>query len=168
MSKIREIQEEEIRMEMTPMIDVTFLLLVFFMCTIKFKSLEGKLAAYLPDGEGVDTTPAEPINKLEVKVELVQAGQRVLASDPAQAWSPGDGEFALVGHEVRYHLGRQTFAADAAGRAALVERLDTLHRTDPERPVVIRPGKVLHADVVLVLDACLEAGIEAISFSGSR
>ncbi len=48
-------------LEMTPMIDVTFQLLIFFMCTIKFKVLEGKLAAYLPKDVGVNTSPAEPI-----------------------------------------------------------------------------------------------------------
>ncbi|MDF1837417.1 MAG: biopolymer transporter ExbD, partial [Planctomycetota bacterium] len=40
-------------MDMTPMIDVTFLLLIFFMCTLKFKVLEGKLTAYLPKDVGV-------------------------------------------------------------------------------------------------------------------
>lgn len=33
---------------MTPMIDVIFQLLIFFMCAIHFKSLEGKLYAYMP------------------------------------------------------------------------------------------------------------------------
>ena len=45
---------------MTPMIDVTFLLLIFFMCTLKFKILEGKLGAYLPKDVGVQTTEARP------------------------------------------------------------------------------------------------------------
>jgi len=37
--RIKEINEEEHELEMTPMIDVTFLLLIFFMCTLKFKTL---------------------------------------------------------------------------------------------------------------------------------
>lgn len=40
--------EEQKGPDLTPMIDVTFLILVFFLCTIKFKTLEGKLDSYLP------------------------------------------------------------------------------------------------------------------------
>ena len=39
----REAATEEVEMQMTPMIDVTFLLLIFFLCSIKFKLLDGKL-----------------------------------------------------------------------------------------------------------------------------
>ena len=60
MSILSDIAEEEYKMEMTPMIDVTFLLLIFFLLTIKFKVLEGKLAAYLPKDVGVNSSPAEP------------------------------------------------------------------------------------------------------------
>ena len=34
---------EPVETDMTPMIDVTFQLIIFFICTIKFKTLEGKL-----------------------------------------------------------------------------------------------------------------------------
>ena len=44
--KFDEIMDEKCELQMTPMIDVTFLLLIFFMCTLKFKVLEGKLGAY--------------------------------------------------------------------------------------------------------------------------
>ena len=36
------------------MIDVVFLLLIFFICTMKFKVLEGKLATVLPKDVGVN------------------------------------------------------------------------------------------------------------------
>ena len=58
---------KETKMEMTPMIDVTFLLLIFFLCTIKFKILEGKIPAYLPKDVGVNTTP---IDKQLEKIEI--------------------------------------------------------------------------------------------------
>ena len=44
---IEEMQEEEIKLELTPMIDISFLILIFFMC-LPFKTLDGKLAAFLP------------------------------------------------------------------------------------------------------------------------
>jgi len=64
-SRLEEIQKEKHELEMTPMIDVTFLLLIFFMCTLKFKTLEGKLAAYLPKDVGVNQADAEPIDNHE-------------------------------------------------------------------------------------------------------
>ncbi len=64
MTYLEEVADDDCEMEMTPMIDVTFLLLIFFMCTLKFKTLEGKLAAYLPKDVGVNQTDAEPIEKV--------------------------------------------------------------------------------------------------------
>jgi len=43
---------DDCELEMTPMIDVTFLLLIFFMCTMKFKQIEGMVDANLPTDEG--------------------------------------------------------------------------------------------------------------------
>ena len=40
---------------MTPMIDVVFLLLIFFMCASKFRIPEGALRAYLPKDSGTGT-----------------------------------------------------------------------------------------------------------------
>ena len=53
-SELARFSKETCDLPMTPMIDVTFLLLIFFMCTLKFKTLEGKLAAYLPKDVGVN------------------------------------------------------------------------------------------------------------------
>lgn len=58
---------EETKMELTPMIDVTFLLLIFFLCSIKFKILEGKLQTFLPKDVGVNATP---IDQLLEKVDV--------------------------------------------------------------------------------------------------
>ena len=168
MDTLRQLQEEEHRLVMTPMIDVTFLLLVFFMCTIKFKTLEGKLAAYLPKTNGPDSAPAEVAEDIDLCIDLLEPGRRVLAADPGTIWTEGSGEFDLVGHEVAYRLGRDTYAGTATGRAALVRRLTELRRAAPDRKVVVHPGEVVHGDVVTVLDACLAAGVEAISFGASK
>lgn len=71
-SKITEnAAKEEVDMQMTPMIDVCFLLLIFFMCSIKFKLLDGKMAAYLPRDVGVNATPAdEMLEKIDIDVKL--------------------------------------------------------------------------------------------------
>jgi len=77
--KLNELADETCELEMTPMIDVTFLLLIFFMCTLKFKTLEGKLSAFLPKDVGVNQMDAEPIEKVEVLVRLKKdsAGEKI-------------------------------------------------------------------------------------------
>ncbi len=164
----RRKEEAPIKSDMTPMIDVTFQLLIFFMLTIEFKTLEGKLAAYLPKDVGPNPTKQEPVEDIDLHIELVQPGTTVLAKDHGIAWTEGAGDFALVGHEIRYRLGRTTFPGTAVGRSELASRLSELHRGAPDRKVVVHPGEVVHGDVVAVLDACLEAGIEALSFGGSK
>ena len=72
---IRAIAEEEQKLEMTPMIDVTFLLLVFFLCTLRFKSLEGKLGAYLPKELGlVEDESFSPPIPVDVRLSVVAPG----------------------------------------------------------------------------------------------
>lgn len=63
----KKMSKEEVKVDMTPMIDVTFLLLIFFMCTLNFQAQEGNLIAYLPKDLGsmskmTKQDPVEPIN----------------------------------------------------------------------------------------------------------
>ncbi|MCG3133502.1 MAG: hypothetical protein HMLKMBBP_00680 [Planctomycetes bacterium] len=51
---------ETIRLNMTPMIDVVFQLLVFFLVTMKFKTLDQRVDAYLPTDRGLAATPTKP------------------------------------------------------------------------------------------------------------
>ena len=73
-STLKKVAEEECKLELTSMIDVVFLLLIFFLCTLKFKTLEGKLAAYLPKDVGVNTSEAEEIEKVEILIKVVATG----------------------------------------------------------------------------------------------
>ena len=166
MSMLKEIAEEEFEMEMTPMIDVTFLLLIFFLCTIKFKVLEGKLAAYLPKDVGVNSSQAEPIEKVEVTIQVDKAGTKVYA-DGAGKGTPwqgeGDRRFSFQGRELRYNLGpRKTTDLDT-----LVTWIEPLYKKEDNTPATIdcRPGTV-YGDMVPVLDAFVEAKFEKITFVG--
>ena len=155
--------EREDRLEMTPMIDVTFLLLVFFLCTIRFKTLEGKLSAYLPKSEGVNPTHAEPIQKIDVQLRVTAEGERRSARDSGRPWD-GQGRFQWIGREVRYRVGPREFSDLEDVR----RRVEELHRLDPERPARIEAGSgSLQSEVVHVLDALREAGLTEISFVGS-
>ncbi len=161
-SKLQELQNEKNEMEMTPMIDVTFLLLIFFMCTLKFKTLEGKLAAYLPKDVGVNQTQAEPIEKVEIMLQVQNEGNKL---DPYG--EPWDGEGRFVYDDTRviqYSVGAQK----STNLKDISARLDKLHEAEPERPATIdaRPGTV-YADVVRVLDVALAADFTDITFVGA-
>lgn len=162
--KLHSMQEEKCDLEMTPMIDVTFLLLIFFMCTLKFKTLEGKLAAYLPKDVGVNQTQAEPIEKVDITLRVRSTGNKL---DPF-SFEPktGPGRFVFDGSRViEYSVG--PFKTTKVGE--LLSRLKALRKQDEERPATIdaMPGTV-YGDVVPVLDAALEAGFEEITFVGAR
>jgi len=77
----REAIDEEKGFEIpTSMIDVVFLLLIFFMCASKFKTLEQRLDADLPK-EGQNrvphTRPVQP-QELRIKISLADDGRPVI------------------------------------------------------------------------------------------
>jgi biopolymer transport protein ExbD len=57
-------------MNMTPMIDVTFQLIIVFLCSMKFRTLDQKLEAFLPKDVGLSTAPATADIQTTVSVKL--------------------------------------------------------------------------------------------------
>ena len=150
MSKIKASQAQEANMElnMTPMIDVIFQLMIFFMCSIHFKSLEGKLYSYLPKSAGPESTRVfiPPID--EVRVRLVYA-----ESSPLMARiKVGNIDFKDWGSLER-HL------KDLAPRLVMPDGLDII-------PVKIdADGNVPAQAVVSVLNICKKAGVQKTEFA---
>ncbi len=105
MSQLRELAEEECELTMTPMIDVTFLLLIFFMCTIRFKTLEGKLSAHLPKDVGFQSEPLGPVEKVDIKLTVISEGSKMHPARWGEPWS-GKGPFRYGDDRViRYAIG---------------------------------------------------------------
>jgi biopolymer transport protein ExbD len=157
-------KENEPRMDMTPMIDVTFQLLIFFMCTIKFKTLEGKLSAYLPKDVGVNTTDAEPKEKVDIIIRVRKEGTKMHPMKDI-AWS-GDGPFRYGDDRVlEFQVGPKKYSS----AQELNARLKDLFQADPERGATIDslPGTV-YEDVVAVLDQAIDAQFTDITFKGAR
>ena len=48
----RRFKLDEVDLDLTPMIDIVFQLLIFFMCATKFRTPEGLIEAYLPKNRG--------------------------------------------------------------------------------------------------------------------
>ena len=54
-ASIGEQSENPVAINVVPMVDVIFCLCVFFMCSFKFKQLEGKFDSWLPKNKGAGT-----------------------------------------------------------------------------------------------------------------
>jgi biopolymer transport protein ExbD len=153
MANIKE--PETVKMDLTPMIDVTFLLLIFFIVTLKFKVLEGRLDASLPKDMGTAATPSEPIEKVNVIL---------LVSDPGTL-GPDEKNPNLkkyTGRKVRYEVGTQTFRSiDELQRYLAIQ-------DKAETPVTLDPRKgIINEDVMIVLDVIIREKFEKVSFAGT-
>lgn len=141
-------------LDMTPMIDCTFNLLIFFLCNINFRALEAKLPAYLPRDVGVnigsvDTPPLEPIDI------RVARRQPVDVRDPAWVWRFDQLDVRVQGRPV-------------ATQEALFSLLRRVIEKEPATRVVLRPKRgSLYVDCVKVIDECLRARLTDVTFVGT-
>ena len=65
---IGEASDNPVAINITAMVDVIFCLCLFFMCSLKFKQLEGKIETWLPKDRGVLQTPPPKIVLEEIRV----------------------------------------------------------------------------------------------------
>ncbi len=132
----------EFKMEFTPMIDVVFLLLIFFMCTLKFKTLENKLATYLPTNKGPESTYEDLKPEEKIRLKLSMSGGRCLCFVNGRATGTVPGSLRTV-----------------------YDRLRQIRRASPKSPVEIDPDPTVpHKHVVSVLDECIRAKATEINF----
>ena len=84
---VKEIVEEtKAELSITPMIDVVFLLLIFFLLASRFKAEEGDVKSYLPKNRGQGTsTPTIDLYEVRVKLPLVR---RTESPDDRQGHRP--------------------------------------------------------------------------------
>ena len=92
MSAIDDAQEEA-KADMTPMIDVVFLMIIFFIC-IEFKVLESKLNAFLPTDKGSQSTVVEPEEQLSIKIHVESKGTPDFGKKAPNSINPGTGSGA--------------------------------------------------------------------------
>jgi len=159
----------ESKLDMTPMIDVTFLLLIFFMCTLKFKTLEGKLSAFLPKDVGVIEEPVELKEKIEIRLDVTHPGNKVRPGPTSAPYSADDEtrRARFVYDESRvitYRIGSKKTTDLEEVRSML----RAFYAQDPTRPTTIDPRQgVITSDVVGLLDVALEVGFTDLRFVGS-
>jgi biopolymer transport protein ExbD len=124
------------QLNLASMVDVVFLLLIFFMCTSSFRGLENDLTAQLPRiGAGKDTSQ-EDFEPVRIEIARAGAGVRVTC----------DG-------------------ATCASFADLADQLEA-RRAIADVPVIIAgQAAVPFRHMVSALDACHQAGLRRVAFS---
>lgn len=133
-----------IAVNLAPMIDVSFLLLIFFLVTTTFERAEGILSAKLPRATGAPTV-ALPISPIVVR--LVQTG-------------PGDDDYKIrIDHF-------QAAPATTAELAAHLRQIQQQPGFDRKTPVLIVAENAVRWDhVVGCWNAALRAGCERVAFA---
>lgn len=132
---------------MTPMIDVVFLLLVFFVCTASFRLIEQMLPGTLSaqaagNSETADVTPTPDADFEQVVVRI--------------AWKADRPEWTVNDHAV----------PDAGG---LREMLDSLASIKPDARLILHPEEnVPLGPVINAWDWSRLAGFQTIAFAVNR
>lgn len=133
-----------ITVNLAPMIDVSFLLLIFFLVTTTFDRAEGILSSELPRDTGAPSV-ALPISPIVVR--LKQIG---------------------VGHD-DYRIRIDHFDAEPADATELAGHLLQIQRQpgfDEQTPVLIVPDSAVRWDHVMgCWNAALRAGCKSVAFS---
>jgi len=137
-------------MNMTPMIDVVFQLIVVFLCSMKFRTLDQKIEAFLPKDVGLSTAPAvaEVETKISVKLRRPKGGDttQVYLLDKRLGTTQSPGVWEKLAVELRGYKSK-----DAKIKAEI----------DAE-------AEVLHGEVVMALDSFMAAELTNVVFRGTQ
>ena len=177
MSAAEDMSQEEYKPDMTPMIDVVFLMIIFFIC-IDFKVLESKLPAFLPKDKGSRNDIVAPKEQLSLKIHVDAAGSPRYENGGPGMLNPNTQRpyrFKLEGHKVKYEVGPKPLftIADVEKELRRIASdpnsmiFDEKTQTKKLMAVVIEayPG-TYYEDVAKAADACNSAGFEEINFGG--
>ena len=150
METLKKILSDEDTVDLTPMIDVTFLLLIYFMVTTMLKQPEAELSIQLPGKpQSSDVTPMEM-----VKVRI------------------GDeGEVYLNGSEIEDGLDYEM--PDLVGnlkqqKGMRDQLISSGQKTKAEAELKVQiesSGIAEHQASISALNACSEAGVQKVTFS---
>ncbi len=153
-------QGKDTDLQLTPMIDVVFQLLIFFLIGTKFRVPEGELEAYLPRDEGPPTELHKPpIDVKEVRITL-RVSQRG-ATDPDappvvlldNTASPGVVEGGGMGWL------RARLADISSNDRTVLEKLPIVIEAEPH---------LAYRWVIETLDICRGIGFRQVNFAASK
>jgi biopolymer transport protein ExbD len=144
-SNIGEASDNPVGINVVPMVDVIFCLCLFFMCSLKFKQLEGKIETWLPKDRGVEQTPPEKIVLEEIRVFMRWTDGRTLIKVGNRAPAQSD-------HDLMQTILQMSNDYKKLGKTDFPVLIDALHDV---------PWK----DVIHILDLCKKEKLERIEFA---
>jgi biopolymer transport protein ExbD len=170
-------EPQETEMNMTPMIDIVFQLIIFFLLSLKFKTIDQRIDSQLPKDRGPTITQRKAIDEPKVKVKLFRrnsgeasAFTRIRIDNSHTFDLPaGDWDVDEETAERQMHASNRTFEQIAAVVAAKFRALGGNSAEVSGEIVAARPtgGAVPHGDIMRVLDTFMFVGIEKVKFEGT-
>ena len=135
--------EGNVSFQIAPMVDVVFILMLFFMASAAQQVHEQQLAMSLP-AMGTSDKDAPPMT-MQVDISgngLISCGAQ--GSTLAAVDTPTDQDLPELISKLKY----------------------AVEHSGPKTPVIVNPdGDALHQRVVDVLNACMKAGVKNVSFA---
>ncbi len=170
--KIEKMAESELNM--TPMIDIVFQLILFFLFNLRFKSMDYRIESALPKDRGIEATPqmVEPIPSIKVLLFRLNPDSEKEARTKIKIGTVHEEilpPYNYTGDRKNDMALEKERDAKFAALSAVIKRI----RADkPEfKGEIDTPPpsglQVPHADVIRILDAFLEAGITEVNFVGA-
>ena len=154
-------EAEVTRLNMTPMIDVVFQLLVFFLCSMKFKSLDMKIEAFLPKDRGLANTPSKPADV--PKIVAVLKRQKGEAVTRVKVGNETIGEVSGV----RERTDASVATLDRLTKMAVSARERAGDARDEVKGEVDASPLVPTGDVIKTVDAFIAGGLKDVTFVGT-
>ena len=150
MSALKNILDDVDEVDLTPMIDVTFLLLIYFMVTTMLKQPESELSIQLPGKpQSSDVTPMDML-----KVRIGDEGEVYLNGSEIE-----DG-FDLLMPDLVANLKTQKGMRDQLSNSGAKSKEEAELKVEIESS-----GIAEHQAAVSVLNACSSAGVNKVTFS---
>tara|TARA_B100001248_G_C27376346_1_gene454473 strand:+ start:712 stop:1170 length:459 start_codon:yes stop_codon:yes gene_type:complete len=150
MSALKNILDDVDEVDLTPMIDVTFLLLIYFMVTTMLKQPEAELSIQLPGKpQSSDVTPMDML-----KVRIGDEGEVYLNGSEIE-----DG-FDLLMPDLVANLKTQKGMRDQLINSGAKSKEEAELKVEIESS-----GIAEHQAAVSVLNACSSAGVNKVTFS---
>lgn len=168
-----KMRNEDVEIELPlSMIDVTFLLLIFFMCSMQFKTVEQKLSADLPKNEGQNPIPKKVEQPTEIRVKVYWAnsqGQVIYNNKRAfpADWPGVIVPLSIADPHIAMKVNKFQIRATSVGGPDLNQLARKLQEAGAREamPVVIDSrASVPFRFVIGVLDACARAKVKDVKF----
>lgn len=158
-AKIKKEANRPIEFNFTSMIDIVFLLLIFFIVSSRFKQVEQRLDTFLPEG------PCPPVSEVVKPLPVT-----IFVKDDRLLRQAADVDTRSQRKATYYLASRDANPLTDMAQAYPV--LKQLAQADVNQEVLIAPydervdfdQRVPFYNIVRVVDVCKEAGISKISF----